>query len=157
MAFHAPPPTGNRLLRLLPAPEREAIEASATGERLELKQSIYKIDMPIVDMYFPDTGVASMVRSMEDGAVVEIATVGNEGVVGIEAFLGVTTTPGTAFIQIPGRGWRVPARRLRELAVTGRGCSNCCSSTRRRSSVRSRRTPRATARTRSSNGARGGC
>jgi CRP-like cAMP-binding protein len=46
---------------------------------------------------------------MEDGTVVELATVGNEGMVGLPVFLGGDTMPLKAFVQIPGDAMRMKA------------------------------------------------
>jgi CRP-like cAMP-binding protein len=55
-------------------------------------------------------GVASMVAEMDDGDLVEVATVGNEGMVGIALFLGSVTSAMRAFQQIPGTALRMAAR-----------------------------------------------
>ena len=46
---------------------------------------------------------------MEDGEGVEVATIGNEGMVGLPLFLGVDRTSGKAFTQVPGESLRMKA------------------------------------------------
>ncbi len=82
---------------------------------LPLRQPLFESDQPIRDVYFPLTAVASLVVPMRDGGVVEAATVGNEGVVGVPVFLGAHSLPMTAFAQIPGRALRIDAGAFREL------------------------------------------
>jgi CRP-like cAMP-binding protein len=53
---------------------------------------------------------------MRDCAAVEIATVGNEGMVGLEIFLGGEHTPAAAFCQVQGRAARIAADVFRQLA-----------------------------------------
>jgi len=40
--------------------------------------------------------------------------VGNEGMVGVPVYLGAMQMAGQAFVQVPGRAWRLPAGVLRE-------------------------------------------
>jgi CRP-like cAMP-binding protein len=63
---------------------------------------------------FPLSGIISIVMEMENGAQIEVATVGNEGMVGVPLFLGAETTPGRAFSQVPGQSLRVPADVFKE-------------------------------------------
>jgi hypothetical protein len=44
---------------------------------------------PIQNIYFPGSGVASIVTTMRDGATVEVSTVGNDRFVGVPLLLGV--------------------------------------------------------------------
>lgn len=55
-----------------------------------------------------------MLAHMEGGALIEVATVGNEGMVGIPLFLGAEVTPGTSFSQVPGDALRMPADAFRK-------------------------------------------
>jgi len=63
--------------------------------------------------YFLEDGLASVVLPMENGATVEVAVIGRDGVVGLPMLLGAKTMPGETYIQIPGSGFRVEAQRLR--------------------------------------------
>jgi CRP-like cAMP-binding protein len=51
---------------------------------------------------------------MENGAAIEGATLGNEGMVGLEVFLGDGTTRDEIVVQIPGDGVRIAAQVFRE-------------------------------------------
>ncbi len=55
-----------------------------------------KIDL----VYFPGGGVCSITNVMSDGRMVEVATIGNEGMVGVTAFLGGDIAVGDAFVQL---------------------------------------------------------
>ena len=52
-------------------------------------------------MFFLNGGVASMTTVMKNGAMVEIATVGDEGLVGINAFFGGDMLSGETMMQVP--------------------------------------------------------
>lgn len=60
-------------------------------------------------MYFPIDGVASLVNTMENGSATEVGTIGNEGVVGLPVILSDHRAPTSAYIQVPGAGWRLRA------------------------------------------------
>jgi CRP-like cAMP-binding protein len=60
---------------------------------------------PVQEMnhvYFPNHGVLSMLTVLENGDVVEIATVGNEGMADLGVFLGLTTAASRLLVQVPG-------------------------------------------------------
>src|SRR5207248_6187654 len=76
---------------------------------LDSKHLAYDVDEPIKFVYFPLTGVFSLVTVMEEGDGVEVATVGNEGMIGLPLFLGVDRTSGKAFTQVPGDSLRMTA------------------------------------------------
>jgi len=50
---------------------------------------------------------------MADGSTVEVATIGNEGVVGLAAYLGDGSSPMETFVQIPGEAVRLDAGAFR--------------------------------------------
>jgi CRP-like cAMP-binding protein len=90
-------------------------------ERVELniRDLVYDKDKTIEYAYFPEAGVISLVSEMKNGSVVEIGTVGKEGMVGIPAFLGATSTPVKAFAQVSGRALRMRAADLKQEAANG--------------------------------------
>jgi len=81
---------------------------------LESKELGYDLNQPIQFVYFPLTAVFSLVTIMEDGEGVEVATIGNEGMVGLPLFLGVDRTSARAFTQVPGESLRMPAAAFKE-------------------------------------------
>jgi CRP-like cAMP-binding protein len=103
-------PPQNRLLAALPAAESRRLIGLMEQVDLKIKQSLFEPNEPIHHVFFPLRGVSSMVAEMDDGDLVEIATIGNEGVVGIALFLGSVTSAMRAFQQIPGTALRMTAR-----------------------------------------------
>jgi CRP-like cAMP-binding protein len=106
--------TNNRLLAALPARERRAFVDRLELVSYTIKQSLYKADEPIPYVYFPLGGVFSIVSDADSGGIIEIATVGREGFVGVPVLLGVDRTPGDAFCQIAGDALRLRTGRFRE-------------------------------------------
>jgi CRP-like cAMP-binding protein len=69
---------------------------------LKFKQVLHKQGAKIDTIYFPCSGVCSIVNVLKDRRIVEMATVGNEGVVGITVFLGGDIAAAEAFVQVAG-------------------------------------------------------
>lgn len=93
---------GNRLLALLPQQELARLLPRMTRVSMARKQVLHKAGEPIQQIYFPNDGVCSMTTVMSDGRMVEVATIGNEGVVGISAIFGRETANGESLVQVPG-------------------------------------------------------
>ncbi|HKW74421.1 MAG TPA: Crp/Fnr family transcriptional regulator [Terriglobales bacterium] len=104
----------NRLLAALPEKESKRLRAKAERVRLNVRDVLYQPEKPIKDVYFVEDGVVSLVSRMADGGTVEIATVGNEGMIGLPVFLGASTSPLQAFAQVPGGAWKVSAADFRQ-------------------------------------------
>ncbi|HEX6293351.1 MAG TPA: Crp/Fnr family transcriptional regulator [Herpetosiphonaceae bacterium] len=68
---------------------------------------MYEPGTKMDDVYFPISGVVSLLYVLEDGRTTELAVVGNDGCVGIALLLGGQTTPSEALVQIAGYAYRV--------------------------------------------------
>ncbi|MFN2608298.1 MAG: Crp/Fnr family transcriptional regulator [Acidimicrobiales bacterium] len=79
---------------------------------LATRQEVYQPGKPIEHVFFPLDAVVSIVADMADGTVVEVATVGSEGMVGVPVILRANESAYRAFAQIPGRALRLEAGRL---------------------------------------------
>src|SRR5947208_3083709 len=106
---HAPAARfGNQLLDRLPAGEAERLRPHLRPVHLEHDQLVYKAQGAIEFAYFPTRGVASFLTILGEGAAIEVATVGDEGMLGLPAVLAEATSSHETVIQIPGEGLRVP-------------------------------------------------
>jgi CRP-like cAMP-binding protein len=103
------PRLSNRLLSALPEADYNRLAPHFETIYLEMKHVAFEANQPIEYAYFPLTGIASMLTVMKSGKAVEVATIGNEGMVGLPLFLGVNVTPSRAFTQVPGESIRIPA------------------------------------------------
>lgn len=79
---------GNRLLALLARTEQEKLLPLLRREVWRHGQTLYEAGGPIPSIYFPLRAVASELSTMEDGTTVEVATIGNEGMLGLSVLLG---------------------------------------------------------------------
>ena len=70
---------------------------------------LHEAGVELSHVHFPTAGVVSLLTHMSDGASCELATVGNDGVVGICAFMGGGCAHSTAVVQSAGYGVQMPA------------------------------------------------
>jgi CRP-like cAMP-binding protein len=96
-----PPPEHNRnlLLAALPADEYERVAQSLDTITLKLKTVIHEAGDPIEYVYFPGGGFCSMLTVLNDGGMVEVATIGREGMVGVTAVLDGNPVSSTSMVQ----------------------------------------------------------
>jgi CRP-like cAMP-binding protein len=97
----------NAILGRLPELELTALAPHLHVEQTELRHPAYEPGKPIINIYFPLTSVFSLVAVAEEKIVVEVATIGFEGMVGLPAYLGATTSPQAAFCQVAGTAVRI--------------------------------------------------
>jgi CRP-like cAMP-binding protein len=133
----------NHILAALPASEYRRVVPKLEVVPFRRGQTLYELDKPIGHVYFPRNGVASMVARLEEGGTIEVATIGNEGVVGLSAYLGNGRSIMEVFVQIPGDavrlradifrrvvqgspGWRDVVRRYSQALLTQVGQSAAC-------------------------------
>lgn len=92
----------NQILRALPVEDFNRLLPDLVTIPTRAKQVFHKRGEPLEFVYFPNGGVASVTAVLSDGTMVETATVGDEGMVGIEAFLGdAVVAPGDTMMQVP--------------------------------------------------------
>jgi CRP-like cAMP-binding protein len=65
-------------------------------------QVLMDADSPLDDVFFPDSGVVSVVAVYTDGSVIEMATIGREGCTDVQAVFGAKTSSVRLLVQIPG-------------------------------------------------------
>ena len=96
-----PPPTGNPnlLLGALPADEYQRIAQSLETVPLKLKAVIHRAGDSITHVYFPGGGFISTLTVLKDGGMVEVATIGREGMVGVSAVLNGNRESATSMVQ----------------------------------------------------------
>ena len=106
----------NGLLAALPGASRERLVAKTQRVSLSVKDILYHPGGPITSVYFPLTCVISMMTEMKNGATIEIATVGNEGMLGIPAFLGIDVAVALGITQVSGEARRMSVENFKEAA-----------------------------------------
>jgi CRP-like cAMP-binding protein len=99
----------NRLLQVLPKSVRDELQSKLVDVSFEVPATLYKANEPIDHVYFPRSGVYSLVIIMEDERTVEVGTVGNEGMLGTPLFLGAKKSPTQCFAQVAGKAYVMEA------------------------------------------------
>lgn len=100
-------PADNRLLSALPAAEYERLYSRLERIRLIYGEKIYEQGEVIRHVYFPDSGVVSLLSAVNERATLEVGLIGSEGVVGLAVFLGVRTSNNRAIVQGAGHALRI--------------------------------------------------
>lgn len=96
----APAPVStNHLLAALPVDDYERIALAIEVLPLKLKRILHKPGDSLDFIYFPGDGFCSVLTVMEDGGMVEVATIGREGMVGLSAILDGSPSPSLAMVQ----------------------------------------------------------
>ena len=105
----------NRSLEMMPPSDLARLRPHLQKVTLDYRMPLYQADELIRDVYFPITGVASLVNIMANGSATEVGTIGNEGLVGIPIVLGDNVGPTNVYIQVPGIGLRLKANIPKDL------------------------------------------
>jgi CRP-like cAMP-binding protein len=97
----------------LPVEELDRLQPYWEIVSLTRAEEVCRQDSPLSHVYFPLSGIYATVVGLEDGRVIEAATVGNEGLIGIAAVLGLGFSPKTATTPVPGDCLRLTVPVLR--------------------------------------------
>jgi CRP-like cAMP-binding protein len=108
--------SGNRLLSCLPKRDRQKLVSELELVSLKARHTAYEPGKAIEHIYFPLNSVISISAGTPQGRDVEVATIGNEGMVGLPIFLGAGSTPGIAYVQVAGDTFRIKAEAFWEQA-----------------------------------------
>ena len=107
-------PRANRLIAGLPEDARQRLLPQLEGVETSQGQVLHQSGSQMGHAYFPTTAVVSLMYETKDGAPMELAVAGNEGMVGIELILGGGSTPILAVVRNAGQVLRLPAQTIRE-------------------------------------------
>jgi CRP-like cAMP-binding protein len=105
-------PTGNHLLDRVPESELGKLLADAQVVSFPARAEVDGIGRDGHPVYFPTSGVYSLLLPMKDGSPVEVAVVDSEGMLGIPVVLGMDADPLRAVAQVAGDCIRLPADRF---------------------------------------------
>ncbi len=92
----------NRLLLALPSRNLARLTPDLEHIRCEREQVLIEADGALDHIYFPDSGVVSVLAVYADGSAIEMATIGREGCTGVQAVFGARTSSIRLYVQIPG-------------------------------------------------------
>jgi len=97
----------NRLLLALSSSNLKRLTPDLEHVLCQPAQVLTDADGALDHVYFPDSGVISMVAVYTDGSVIEMATIGRKGCTGLQAVFGAKTSSVRILVQIPGSAARM--------------------------------------------------
>ena len=98
----------NRLLLALPEPDLKQLLPDLEHIELKREQVLIDADSSLDHVFFPDSGVISVVAVYPDGSIIEMATIGREGGTGFQAVFGAKTSSARLLVQVPGTAAKMP-------------------------------------------------
>jgi CRP-like cAMP-binding protein len=99
----------NWILRSLPADQRERLRPQLRRIDLNFGTILYEAGESIRHVYFPNSGLVSLLSSTGEGQHIEVAMAGSEGMIGVEVALGSATVPYRALVQADGDAFKLEA------------------------------------------------
>jgi CRP-like cAMP-binding protein len=109
----------NRLLAALPRADLGRLLATLDPVPLPLHQVLFRADEALEYIHFPIDGIVSLTGSVENEPMVEVAMIGNEGMVGLSVFLEARATPLNALVQMQGNAMRMRVAALKKEIKSG--------------------------------------
>jgi CRP-like cAMP-binding protein len=115
----------NWILRSLPADQRERLRPQLQRIDLDFGAILYKAGDSIRHVYFPNSGLISLVSSTEEGQHIEVAMAGAAGMMGVGIALGSETMPYRAVVQAEGDAFKLDSAVLRRELDSGGRLQEC--------------------------------
>ena len=112
-------PRRNRLLAALPEHDFAVLQPKLQLVHFPLGTSLYESGDSLSHVYFPTSGIISLLYVTENGDSAELAVVGHEGMVGVSLFMGGETTPNRAVVQAACDAYRLPSGELKARFAEG--------------------------------------
>jgi CRP-like cAMP-binding protein len=105
--------SGNRLLACLPPSTLARLAPELETVPIRVGEVLHRVGRPVEHVYFPHSGMGSIVTLLRRSMNVEAATIGNEGVLGVSYVLGDALATEETMIQMPGEAARLRVQVLR--------------------------------------------
>jgi CRP-like cAMP-binding protein len=118
-AVHDIDPRANHLLHSLTDAEFARIDPYLEAVDLPRSTELEAANEQIEYVYFPTSGIASIVALDEGGDSVDTAMIGREGMTGLPVFLGTASSPSRTIVQVALKGTRMRADALRSALADG--------------------------------------
>ena len=110
-------PLDNKLLASLPRGDFERLLPHLTTVALQQGMVLMESGDEVDQIYFPISGMLSLLAVLRDGKAIETATVGREGVVGAMAGLGLYKSLVRVVVQMPLTCTKIAATHFRTVAA----------------------------------------
>ena len=91
----------------LPARNLKQLLPDLKFVQCQSEQVLIDADSSLEHIFFPDSGVVSVVAVYPDGSIIEMATIGREGGTGFQAVFGAKSSSARLLVQVPGTAARI--------------------------------------------------
>lgn len=108
-------PVRNRILLALPDAEYQILRPFVSAVDLPQQTRLHEPGERLTFAYFPNRCLLSLVVVTREHKTIEVAVVGNEGLIGTPAFVGLNRSPHRAVVRIAGDGFRLRVEALSSL------------------------------------------
>lgn len=119
MSLSKSPPVANRLLAALPKKDYQALQRHLEEIPLVFEEILYLPNALISDVYFPNSGIVSLLAGVNERSTLEVGLVGKEGMLGLSVFMGVNSSQNRAVVQGAGSAMRMKATAFRKECNNG--------------------------------------
>jgi CRP-like cAMP-binding protein len=116
----------NKLLATLPREHFDMLAPHITSAPLQQNTVLLEAGEEVDQIYFPHSGMLSLLVVMRDGKAIETATVGREGVVGAMAGLGIYKSLVRIVVQLPMIVSKISSPNFRKLTLASEPLRNMC-------------------------------
>ena len=105
--------TSNHLLSSLSAADFDLLKEDLQGTELPLRLPIEVPKEPISHIYFPGSGLISVVATSNGKQQIEVGIIGREGMTGLSVIMGNSHAVHNTYVQVVGAGHRIMSKHLR--------------------------------------------
>jgi CRP-like cAMP-binding protein len=113
------PRIANQLLAALPKKDYQALQHHLEEIPLVFEEILYQPNVLISDVYFPNSGIVSLLAAVNGRATLEVGLVGKEGILGLAVFMGVSNSHNRAVVQGVGSAMKMKATAFRKQCNDG--------------------------------------
>ena len=104
----------NRLLNGLSADDLSRVQSHLQKVPLVRGRVLHPPGEPIQQVYFPESGMISMLTVMQSGELIETAIIGSEGIAGGWVAIDGANANTQTTVQMDGSAWQIPATKFVE-------------------------------------------
>ncbi|TWB88163.1 CRP-like cAMP-binding protein [Bradyrhizobium macuxiense] len=119
-------PLRNDLLALLPRRDLQSLTAKSDVVRFTQGDVVQKEREEVTDIYFPLSGMLSLLVVLRDGRMAETSVVGREGLIGARAGLGSQVSLVRIVAQLPVRALRISMEDFRAILASSSAMAEIC-------------------------------
>lgn len=108
--------TRNRVLGAMTEADRALLAPLLTRVDLDRGAVLHQAGEPIRKVWFPVSGMISLITVFKEGQSAEVQSIGRDGLLGAQLFLGSSLMRYQAVVQVPGQAYVIDAIRMQAMA-----------------------------------------